>query len=277
MENVIAHRLQAKCIVSRFLKNVAARNKANDKIQVILSMYPSINESSILGLAIGDLDSIYRFYTFSNSRKVYVYDVRELAHIFRTNYQNAKCPYTRKPFTCYQKYLVLRQYYRCRENPKFSELILDKLTYRQYSECTSRLNSLLDEYNEYDISGVKNVVLLDLLTELLKWCSVPLNITLLNLSHYHAQNISLRSNSNIQNFRGCVYLLLIELIESSDDKYLMAQQIRERIGYCGQVVSDPLQSYSYSLDILDLVDSHDNFGIEGSDGEPPTSRRRIHE
>lgn len=275
MENVIAHRLQAKCIVSRFLKNVLFRNKANDKIQVILSMYPSINESSILGLAIGDLDSMYRFYMFSNTRKVYVYDVRELAHIFRTNYQNAKCPYTRKPFTCYQKYLVLRQYYRCRENPKFSDLILGKLTYKQYSECTSRLNSLLDEYNLYDISGIKNVVLLDLLTELLKWCSIPLNITLLNLAHYHAQNISLKRDIGTESFRGCVYLLLIELIESSDDKYLMAQQIRERISYCGQVVRDPLVSYSYSLDILDLVDNHDDFGIEGP--EPPRSRRRTHE
>lgn len=278
MENVIAHRHQATCIISRFLKNVDARNKANDKIQVILSMYPSINESSILGLVITDLDSMYKFYTFSyNSRKVYVYDVRELVHIFRTNYQDAKCPYTRKPFTRYQKYFVLRRYYCSRESPKFEDLILDKLTYRQYSECTAKLNSLLDEYNQYDISSVKNIALLDLITELLKWCSVPLNITLLNLSHYHAQNISLKRNLNIQNFRGCVYLLLIELIESSDDKYLMAQQIRERIGYCGQVARDPLQSYSYSLDILDLVDNHDDFGISGPDGEPPTSRRRTHE
>ena len=273
MENVIAHRLQAKCIISRFLKNVSVRNKANDKIQVTLSMYPSINESSILGLAIGDLDSMYRFYMFSNSRKVYVYDVRELVHLFRTNYQDVKCPYTRKPFTSYQKYFILRQYYCCRESPKFEDLILDKLTYKQYSECTSKLNSLLDEYNQYDISSVKNIALLDLITELLKWCSIPLNITLLNLSHYYAQHISLKRNLNTQNFRGCVYLLLIELIESCDDRYLMAQQIRERIGYCGQVVKDPLLSYSYSLDILDLVDSHDDFGLDG----PPTSRRRIHE
>jgi hypothetical protein len=279
MENIIAQKQQARCIISRFLKRVCIRNRAHEEAQTILSMYPSINESSILGLSLGDLPSMYKFYVFSNCRRSYTYDVRELVHLFRTDYQNAKCPYTRNPFTSYQKYFIMRQYYHYRENPEFDELILDRLSYKQYSECTSKLNSLLDDYNEYDITGVKSIVLLDLLTELLKWCSVPLNITLLNLSHYHAQNamkpdISL---ANTRSFRGCVYLLLIELIEKSDDKYLMAQQIQARISYCSQIEGDPLLSHSRGLDILDLVDRHhDDFGIDGPESyEPPRSRPRL--
>ena len=279
MENVIAHRQQAKCIIGRFFKRVCSRNEAHESIQTILSMYPSINESSIMGLSLLSLDSMYKFYVFSNCRRSYVYDVRELVHLLKTNYQNVKCPYTRKPFTSYQKYFIVRQYYQCRDNPEFEDLILDKLSYKQYSECRSRLNTLLDEYNQYDIEGVRSVVLLDLVTELLKWSSIPLNITLLNLSHYHAQNLSIKRDSSLhhtQNFRSCVYLLLIELIEKSDDKYLMAQQIQARISYCSQIEGDPLLSHSRGLDILDLVDRHDDFGVTGPESyEPPTSRPRL--
>ena len=226
-------------VIQRFIKRVIERNKSHQVIQFKLSETLVSNESSIMGNHLKDLPIEYIYFKKVNHH-TYFYDVRELNHMFNTS---NLCPYTRVPFSKYEKYFILRKYFLCRSTENFEDIYMKKLSYKDSNACLSKINSLLDEYNSFDISTIESNQLLSLIPSILQWqCRIDLSLINQAIYHYH--------NLNDVNFRSCMYLILSKIIENSSDRYLTANHI---LNLLVNLVT-PSSLERRALDILDMVD-----------------------
>lgn len=267
MENPTAIRRQSRTIIKRFLDRVRVRNNAHDLIQKSLHN-TSANDCTIMGVPISELPEIYHYHILSGG-VCYTYDIRELFQHLRTGYETAKCPYTNKAFTRYQKYLIVREYYHRKILSGFEALILDSVSHLDYATCSARVNSLLDDYNRFNIENVSNTCLFNVLTEIIKYDAIRCSARYISQAHHHY------INGNMRNYRTCVYMFLISIIEEAADCYVAALQIQQRITYCQWMYpsSDPIrhQMPSVSLRVITMSDQSIY-----SDDEPPYIRRRTY-
>lgn len=281
MENQTVIRKQSANIIYRYITRVQARNQAFDYIQKdILGHQQVINDCTLIGTIINNLDNIYQYRLPVNGSVVscYVYDIRELIVLLRTSYQHAKCPYTNQYFTGYQKYHMVRTYYnRKRSLKEFEDLIMEHISHRDYSACSERISGLIDIYNRFDIEQVNDRHLLDILTELIKYetkeCSHSVNY--ISQAHHHY------INGNLRNFRACSYMFMIKMIENASDADTVALRIKKRINFCTQfATNDPLNYLGIILDLTMTIPSQSPSPIgrrqrDEGDGEPPSRRRRL--
>lgn len=256
MEDPIALKRRMASIIIKFLERVKVRNQIADLLQSEQQNQCSINEYNLMGVPIMNLDSEYIYW-----RSGYAYDIRELYHVLRAGYHVAKCPYTNLPFTRYQKYYIVRRFYRIQADPEFEPLIMDHVSYYDYEQCKERINQLMDPYNRFDISIIDDQHLFNLLTELIKY-DVKDSLkssTYLAQAHYHY------INRNMQKFRMCSYLFLLHMIVGYEiaDRSTICLRIKARLEYINYMypIEDPLTIPRITVaDILGLG--------------PPPSRRR---
>jgi len=290
MENMSALRKHSATIIYRYLCRVRARNQASDLIQNYLSFRDSINNTTILGTPLSELPELYKYFKRGSSSlhvrdehkfsfgNCYTYDIRELIEMLRTNYKGAKCPYTNKPWTPYEKFHMVRVYYNRRSKEPFQELIMDRVSYCQKNAAQSRLNTLLDPYNSFNIGAIADTHLLNVITEVVKYESKNARIP----AHWLAQIHHHYSYGNIDNYRTCCYVFLIEMIENAADPEITGLRVKARVEYCVEVypTTDPIETHrniqSLLLSFFDLPPTevlHPDFeaGLEPR----PYQRRRI--
>jgi hypothetical protein len=239
MEDSFAIKKRHVSTIIKYLKRICARNKAHDHIQQLLAMRVPNNDCTLMGAPLSDTVAFPEIYHYKISIKgvCYTHDIRELFQILK-NYETAKCPYTNTRFTRYQKYLMIRYFYNKKQHPEFENLIMNHITYRDYTACSAKVNALMDDYNRFDIEKVKDTHLFNLLTELIKFDAKDCARSVQYISQAHHHYI----NGNMRNYRACVYMFLIHMIESADDRSLVALRIQTRIEYSHYMfISDPIE------------------------------------
>jgi hypothetical protein len=254
MDNPKLLKRQSATVIHRYIQRVILCNRSHVIINSMMHIdFRCINDFTTLGTSVSDLDHMYRFMLPASSpctKAYYMYDIRELYQILRTSYNTAYCPYTRKPFTPYQKYRILRYYhYAKRTCAKFEDLVFGSIGVNDYTSASQLVNSLMDEYNNFDIEEVTPSALLCTLQQLVRW--VPTFITsldTLNMAHYH------HMQGNMRNFRNCVYVLLIEGIQNSSEKFITQYDLKSRFAY--SMLFDYDGAAIVSLPMVHL--SHDN-------------------
>jgi hypothetical protein len=287
MEDITALRKHSATIVCRYLCRVRDRNRATDLIQNYLSFRDSINDTTILGTPLSELPELYKYFRPGSSSlhvrdeqenyfslgNCYTYDIRELIEMLRVKYKGAKCPYTNKPWTQYEKFHIVRAYYNRRSREDFQELIMDKPNYRQLGAVRSRLNFLMDPYDNFNIDMISDTHLFNLLTELMKYDVEDAKRS----AHWIAQVHHHYINRNIDNYRICCYMFLIEMIEGANDPQITCLRVKARIEYCTELypTTDPIEVHRVRFhDIESLLDFFDAPDAPDAPDAAPDGRQR---
>jgi hypothetical protein len=200
---------------------------------------------------------------------------------------------------------MIRNFYKKKQHSAFENLIMNHVSSRDYTACSARVNALMDDYNRFDIERIKDTHLFNVLTELIKYDVKNHKSSVQYISQAHHHYI----NGNMRNYRACVYMFFICIIEGADDRSLVALRIRTRIEYSQYMfpTSDPIVPVvvrrieiidlltGRSMDVppgldagqpidLDALDALDvpitpsrirHRSSNGSHEEPPRQRRRI--
>ena len=224
MENPAALRKQMATIIHRFIKRVQVRNAFWD------SLVPgehAVNDCTLLGSTTYTIEPRYHHYIYQNGQW-YFFDIRELINQLRTDYNSCN-PFTRQPFTRYQKYLAVRKYYKECKLPGFVDLILSSPTYTEYNMCEINLTQALSQEGvELPVDKIHGLHLYDAVHLLVQW-----NVTMIPshcqqympLMYYHY------INGNSPAFRALCYLFLYSIIEEAPDKAGAALIIRSKLMY----------------------------------------------
>lgn len=165
MEDPLAYRRNCACIIRRYIQRVQARNYATAAIQnIIYDRNDPINECTvILGTPTSaahdidrahDIDCRVWFYMCGGNGRYYAHDVRELYHMLKHGYAGACCPYTRRPFTKYEKYYAVRMYHRiCADG--VPDLDLDAPPSCDIDEIARELSALLNPYGMVNVRDIQ--------------------------------------------------------------------------------------------------------------------------
>jgi len=294
MENPQAIKKQSATIICRYLRRVISRNCQHDSIQRMLSKRVQTNDSTIMGVPLSDLPVMYH-YRIPVGKVCYTHDIRSLMHMLKTGFATAKCPYTNRRFTRYQKYLIMRHYYSASKLSNFIPFCMEHVIRGDYMSCSSQINYLLTGYDQFDIETIGDTHLFNLLTELIKYNTDDRIKTAdyVSLAHHHY------INGNMRNFRFCVYLVLMDMIEESSDRDLTVLKIKMRIQYIrdmypesdpivvmqspwnnirnliNQVISARIPASSPPTSPPTSPPSSSGASLDLYDDEPPRQRRRI--
>jgi hypothetical protein len=243
MEDIKALKKQSAVIIARYIRCVQARNNAWTCKENLLKRQnlDPVNECTLIGVPLSELEYIYQYPISTSSKTYHIHDIRELMQILKKNYATAKCPYTNQPFTRYQKYHIVRHYYHNRElSLEFKDLVMERLSHRDYVQCVESVNVLMDPYSNFNIDQVKDVHLLNLLTEIVKFESVTDDASYMAQAHYHY------IHGNIRTFRGCAMMFITKLFEHHSDQSGLALRLALRVKYCQQIfdfTADPIVIY----------------------------------
>lgn len=284
MEDPVQYRRNCACIIRRFIKRVQARNRANDVLQNIIHSHGNpINDSTVIlgtptsrptGHGPYGMDSNVWVYTHGGNGRYYAHDVRELYHMLRHGYAGACCPYTRRPFTRYEKYYAVRAYYHILAQG-IPDIDLDSPHKETTTALADKLNRKLTPYNTINVHDISSDTWYTLLHELtLKdRYRMGMYVLLFNQAQYHYLQ------GNVQAFLSATWRLLIHWIDESPAPESTATEISMQLS--------PITS-GLPLDLLGLIDMFPSTGTgvrmfipvprqaeEPAEGDRPAQRRRI--
>ena len=251
MENPVGIKKIYANIIMRCINRVIVRNKEWDLIQsqgyskcTNIRNVPVVNTDTLLGNTTETTPELYQYYIYQDNMW-YFYDIRELIHQFKLNYECSN-PYTNKKLSKYVKYRAIRHYYKSIQNKQFIELVWETPSYTGYQLCISTLNAQMSQFGiTCDIEQLNENVLYILISHLITWdkryitASALQFLPLLNLNYI---------NGNTRSYRAICYLFLTHIIEcqnTHDDKYEMALKIVARANYCH--ISDDVDPLVQSL------------------------------
>lgn len=272
MDNPVLYRRNCACIIKRYIQRVQARNKATEHLQNIIHAHDNpINEHTmILGTPTGARKArkIHTrwFYSSGSNGQYYAYDIRELYHHLRQGYGEARCPYTRRPFTKYEKYFIVRQYHRMRAEG-IPDLDLEVPHKDTVQSLQRELCALLSPYNAVTVDDITQqtwyILLHDLAME--DRYRMGMYILLYNQAQYHYLQ------GNQQAFLCATYRLLIRWIKEHHDPTECISHIALQLS----PISIPFDFDEVTDAVLDRVIPVPRQADGPPEGERPARRRRI--
>lgn len=281
MEDPKALKRRMATIIRRNIMRIIERSRVHDIIQAqARTKAHTCNTTTLIGTPINELPILYQYYAYR-----YMYDIRELVHMLRSNYSDACCPYTKRKFNRFRKHHILRTYYRkVKSSNQFQDLILDTVDTPSYSVVEAELDRLMDEYGHFHSKDILSIHLFSLIGEYAKYERTVLcpELELSQQVFYHY------INGNDRNFRLCSYKILTKIIKDADDSALTSLQLQARLRECEWTVpTDDVRTLPFSfpspIPLIQHIPTPAPVPVpvpapvpapRNNDGEPP--RQRVH-
>jgi len=227
-------------IIKRTLKRLVMRNKVHDKFNIIGP--PSPDKMTLYGQS---LLSIPRscIITIWHKNWLYWFDVRELVQYMCTTIGGTLSnPYNGKPFSLYQKYYILRKFYRSTKQCDYVPLEVTDVQH-VYTTPQNTINAISEILDMKFLKEAPLETLYDLMNQLVCYYNeTKTHYQTLNWIQYHY------CQGNEEMFRYHLCILIQKLFDSSTDQENFAIMVRQRIANGRNY--DPISYVSTMLNIM---------------------------